>query len=185
MHASNSYGMVRFYTLAIKEKGFEKRSLPSGYSLEVWRPRLDGFNLKGLPFGRYAIWLLFDRLGLFSNSLAGVIIIKKAKRIVHRSLVTPKWYRFPDMSSSDLQIGDVWTSEDERGRGLAKFAINEIHRQWAPSCITMWYLVSDSNLESINLIESFGYNLIALGKRTNPGKIHALGRFRITNWLSG
>ena len=181
MQSSND--VVRFYALNTGELVLKDYSLPSGYSLDIWYPRHNGLNLKGLPFNRYAVWWVFDHIGLFANSLAGVVMIKKGNRMVHRSLVTPKWYRFPNMTSNELQIGDVWTTEDQRGHGLAKIAINEIHRQWGASCEKMWYLVGDENLGSIKLIEAFGYKLCALGERTKPGNIRALGKFQITNWL--
>lgn len=176
--------MVRFYTLPSHERITFSGSLPDGYSVEVWRPRNDGLALKGLSFRKYAVWWLFDRIGLFSNSLAGVIMIKHGRRIVHSSLVTPKWYRFPEMAPGDLQIGDVWTAEDQRGRGLAKIAISEIHQRWGRSFDQMWYIVSDDNKASIRLAKSLGYGLSATGVRTKPGNISAIGQFRATKRLA-
>lgn len=176
--------MVRFYTLNSHQQVINNRKLPEGYSLEVWRAKTDGLNLKGLRYRHFAIWWLVDRLGLFSNPFVGAVMIKQGQRIVHHSLVTPKWHRFPDMGSADLQIGNVWTSEDQRGLGLAKIAINEIHCQWASGFTKIWYLVGDDNFISIKLIESCGYQLTAIGVRTKPYKIQALGQFRVTRWVS-
>lgn len=177
-------GEIHFYTLKSNQQLTCDRKLPDGYSVEVWRARADGLNLKGLPYRKFAIWWLLDRIGLFSSPHVGGVLVRNGQRIVHHSLVTPKWYRFPNMGSTDLQIGNVWTSEDQRGRGLAKIAINEVHRQWASQCSEFWYLVGADNLASIGLIESCGYKLTAIGKRTKPYKILAFGRFRVESWIS-
>ena len=154
-------------------------ALPPGYRVETWRPQRDGLPDR-LPYRPFAIWWLFDRLGLFANRNAGVAMIFDGQRLVHRSLVTPRWYRFPDMGARDLQIGDTWTEPEHRGRGLAKAAIGAIHDQWAGQYERMWYLTEASNEASVRAIEACGYALAGTGERTRRLGLSALGRFVIT-----
>jgi RimJ/RimL family protein N-acetyltransferase len=152
---------------------------PEGYSAKIWKPARDGLPADPLPLRPFAIWWLFDRLRIFANRQVGVLMIQKGPHLVHRSLVTPRWYRFPDMGKDDLQIGDTWTHPDHRGKGLAKAAIAAIHDRWAGGHRRMWYLVGDDNRASVAVIEACGYRLAGVGERTRPFGLSPLGRFVI------
>jgi RimJ/RimL family protein N-acetyltransferase len=154
-------------------------SLPTRYRIETWRPQRDGLPDR-LPYRPFAIWWLFDRLGLFSSRHAGVAMIFEGDRLVHRSLVTPRWYRFPDMGPRDLQIGDTWTDEAHRGKGLARAAIGAIHAHWAGQYERMWYLTEADNRASVRVIEACGYALAGSGERTRRLGLAALGQFVVT-----
>lgn len=153
--------------------------LPDGYSVKIWQPARDGLPVPPLPFRPFAAWWLFDRLRIFANRGVGVLMILKDQRLVHRSLVTPRWYRFPDMGKDDLQIGDTWTHPDHRKKGLARAAIGAIHGHWDSRYRRMWYLVDDGNLASVAVIEACGYRLAGEGERTKPFGLSPLGRFVI------
>lgn len=155
-------------------------SLPEGYTVHTWRPARDGRPGAPLTGRIFSIWWLFDRLRLFANRNAGVLMIREGERLAHRSLVTPRWYRFPFMRRTDLQIGDTWTEEADRGRGLARAAIAAIHAEWAGQFERMWYVVDDDNTASIKVIEACGYELIGRGERTRPLGLGLLGRFVLT-----
>ena len=131
------------------------------------------------------VWWLFDRLGIFANPHSGVLMILDADKIVHRSLVTPRWFRFPEMGRRDLQIGDTWTDPGHRSRGLAKAALAAIHERWEGTYERMWYLVEEGNLPSVRVIENCGYRLAGTGERTRPLGIGAFGRFVITPASTG
>lgn len=170
-----------FYVLGAGQPLASDTALPPGYRVETWLPSRDGVPGDPLPYRPFAIWWLFDRLGVFANRQAGVAMIFHGSRLVHRSLVTPRWYRFPDMGPHDLQIGDTWTDEEHRGRGLAKAAIGAIHQLWSGQYETMWYLVGNDNDASVRVIEACGYRLLGTGERTRPLGITALGQFVITD----
>ena len=144
-------------------------------SIETWRPGRDGIPKFGLPMWPFVIWWIFHHLRIFSNPNCGVLIIKENDQIVHRSLVTPKWRRFPEMHKDDLQIGDTWTSRDARGRGLAGRAIAAIHEEWTGQFRKIWYLTSSQNVPSVKVVEKAGYSLAGIGRRTHS----LVGRFII------
>lgn len=99
--------------------------------------------------------------------------------MLHRLVVTPRWYRFPFMEIDDLQIGAVWTRPEARGQGLARAAIAEAHRLFGEGPRRFWYVVDAGNSASISLIESCGYRLVGTGLRMRPFGVALLGRFRL------
>lgn len=168
-----------FYSIGAEQALACATSSPPGYRIRIWQPRRDGLPSAPLPFWPFTIWWLFDRLGVFANRNAGVLAIEKDGLLVHRSLVTPRWHRFPDMARRDLQIGDTWTHPDHRGLGLARAAVAAIHAHWAGGYDRMWYLVDDGNRASVRVIEVCGYRLAGVGKRTRPFGLALFGKFVI------
>lgn len=168
-----------FYSCERHEAQISTAALPEGLSVRIWLPARDGVPRGAVFSGANVVWWIWHCLGLFSNSAAGVIMFESDGRIVHRSLVSPGWYRFPNMDRQDLQIGDTWTHPAFRGRGLAKAAIQCIHSRWSGQFDRMWYLVEDNNIASIKVIEKMGYKLTGIGERTSPFGMRMLGRFKI------
>jgi RimJ/RimL family protein N-acetyltransferase len=149
--------------------------LPSGYALRIWRP---GENrLPPLRSALHLAWWAQDKLGCFATHGFAEISIWRDERLLHRLIVTPRWYRFPFMDAADLQIGAVWTRPEARGQGLARTAIGEAHRLFGEGTPWFWYVVDDGNRASVALIESCGYRLVGKGLRTRPLGIAPLGRF--------
>ncbi len=153
--------------------------VPPGVSASIWRPGSDGFPARG-RLGTNLAWWLFTRLGLFSRPDFAEVSLLRDGQVVHRLIVTPKWYRFPDMAAGDLQLGDLWTAPEARGQGLARAAIALTHHHLAGRVDRIWYVVAADNAASIRLIEGCGYRLVGRGIRTRPLGVGALGRFRIT-----
>jgi RimJ/RimL family protein N-acetyltransferase len=170
-----------FYRLGASEPSLCAARLAPGYEIQTWHPGRDGPPGAVLPRWPYIVWWLFDRLLVFSNPHAGVLMIRYRDHVVHRSLVTPRWFRFPEMGRNDLQIGDTWTDPEHRGKGLAKAALAAIHEHWAGKYDQMWYLVGEDNVASVRVIETCGYRLVGRGKRTRPIWLGILGRFVITS----
>lgn len=153
--------------------------LPTTYRTVTWRPQHDGQPKYGLPLWPNYLWYFWHKLGLFANAHAGVLMIFDDALLVHRSLVTPRWYRFPNMAKNDLQIGDTWTHPSYRGKGLAKAAILAIHLQWKDQFYRMWYVAEAENTASIRVIRALGYTCIGEGQRTSRLGLRALGQFRL------
>jgi GNAT superfamily N-acetyltransferase len=170
----------RFYRIAADQLSPYHPVLAQNYSVKTWEPNRDGRPTRDVLPKAYDIWWIFDKLRVFANPNVGALMIFDGAILVHRSLVTPAWFRFPEMARDDLQIGDTWTAESHRGRGLAKQAIAAIHHHWAGRFARMWYLVEDENLASIRVIEAFDYQLVGTGKRTRPLYGPMFGQFVIT-----
>jgi RimJ/RimL family protein N-acetyltransferase len=159
--------------------------LASGYESLFWRPSLHRICPPGCSLYPFLIWWLMHLLWLFRNREYGVFLIRNGSQWVHRSVVTPGFFRFPFMDVGDLQVGDVWTAESERGRGLASFALLSIlnadrHRQRS-----YWYLVDESNLASIRVAERANFRRTALGTRTSRCGVRFFGAYRIREQFRG
>ena len=69
------------------------------------------------------MWWLLHLLHVFANRDYALLLIDVDDRLVHRTGVYPRYLRFPFMATGDLQIGNTWTDEACRGRGLAGSAM--------------------------------------------------------------
>jgi RimJ/RimL family protein N-acetyltransferase len=146
-----------------------------------WRPARDGLPPPALASLHNRIWWLFDRTGVFANRGCGVQMLHCGDRLVHTSLVTPRYFRFPEMGARDLQIGATWTDPEFRGRGYGKLAVKAIHDAWAGEFDQMWYLVEEDNTPSIRVIEACGYRLRGVGRRQALPGLGPLGQYKITD----
>jgi RimJ/RimL family protein N-acetyltransferase len=156
------------------------RALPPGIEAAFWQPHRNGFPQGLFSGATNRAWWAVDKLHLFARHDFTVIALHRQGRLLHRLLVSPKWYRFPDMDAADLQIGMLWTDPEARGQGLAKCAVTAAHRKFAGRFRRMWYLVDEDNLPSRRLIESIGYHKVGQGERTARFGLRALGQFKMT-----
>ena len=146
--------------------------------LRLWRPHTDGLPRHRARYGTNLFWWAADRLGAFTSHDFTEVSLWRDDRLLHRLVLTPRWYRFPFMAPGELQIGDLWTDPAARGGGLARTAIAEAHRL-AVKAKRLWYLVDAGNRPSIALIESCGYRCIGIGRRTQPFGFRPAGRFQL------
>lgn len=170
--------IVRFYRNDGAQPAPSRLPLP-GTSTRLWRPLWDGFPPPGSRRLSNAIWWAFEGAGLFARDGFAELSIWRDKRMLHRMIVTPRWYRFPFMDARDLQLGDLWTHPDARGRGLARAAVGEALRRFGGGGTNFWYLTPSNNQQSIRLIESCGFSFIGTGCRTRPLGNPWLGRFKL------
>ena len=154
-------------------------SLPEGYTCSFWRPGLFRVVPPGLPGLPFATCWLMHFLGVFSNREYGVLMIHCRGELVHRSVVFPRYFRFPFMGDTDLQIGYTWTRELHRGKGLAGFAIQAIRdRDPRPDRI-YWYVCEEANLASIRVVEKLGFRKAGDCVRVSRFGLRLLGAFII------
>lgn len=155
-------------------------SLPGGFVCETWHPSLFSSRPKGMPVFPFAVWWLFHILHVFWNREYGLFLIRQNGKIVHRSVITPGYLRFPFMQREDIQVGDTWTDPAVRGRGLATFALENILRAPRNRNRTCWYVVEADNTASIRVVEKAGFMLAGRGSRTRRFGLGVLGQFRLT-----
>ncbi len=174
---------IRFYRRGGEAPAADALGLPQGCELRIWRPSEDGLPPGGPDAGENRVWFTLDRLGLLASGSFEELSVWRNGKILHRLIVTPRWFRFPFMAASDLQIGALWTAPEARRIGLATAVIAEAHRRHAAPGRCFWFLVDDGNAASIGLAEACGYHLIGTGRRTRPMGISVLGRFRLESEL--
>jgi RimJ/RimL family protein N-acetyltransferase len=82
------------------------------------------------------------------------------------------------MTHNDLQVGDVWTDVRYRGRGLATYGLERAIELAGDQTRRIWYVVEESNVPSIRLVEKVGFACVARGIRTQRLGMSLLGAFQ-------
>jgi RimJ/RimL family protein N-acetyltransferase len=153
----------------------------AGYAF-LWRPTLSSIMPPGANGGKsWALWWGFHWLRVFGNREYSVCAIICQGKVVHRSGVFPRYFRFPFMDQSSLQIGDTWTDPEYRGKGLAVRAIQEVVQHYGVRR-DLWYVVEKDNTASIRVIEKVGFSLVGIGGRSPRFGIRVLGKYHIDNF---
>ena len=155
------------------------RPLPDGYTLDVWRPAGSAVP-PGCSGPKWWVWALFQRAGVFRSDQYGAVLILRGSRLVHRSSLFPKYFRFPFMRDEDVQVGDTWTEPSERGRGLAAAALAAAAQRALRPGASLWYLTTADNEASIRVARSAGLARVGTGVRTRRLGLRVLGDFRMT-----
>lgn len=153
--------------------------LPTGYDLTRWRPSPTRPFPAGAAGARWFVWAAFHYSKVFSGNDYSVIEIRRDSAVVHRSSVFPRYFRFPFMHPSDLQVGDTWTHPAERGRGLARAALGAAVDLARVRGRRLWYLTTEDNRASMRVAEAAGLRLAGRGRRRARFGIRALGAFEL------
>jgi lipopolysaccharide/colanic/teichoic acid biosynthesis glycosyltransferase/RimJ/RimL family protein N-acetyltransferase len=156
-----------------------RASLDKDLRWEVWKPSLRSLWPKGMKTGRllwFARWLM-HYLHVFATREYSMFLIRNGERIVHRSVITPKYFGRPSMNKEDLGIGCVWTEPEYRGRGLGTYAIQEIIRLMSKPGRFFWYITRKGNFSSIAAAEHAGLLRVGIGTRTRRLGLRILGAF--------
>lgn len=154
----------------------------SEYSISIWQPGNDMFSLPNVSPVILVAWQLCHYAGIFKNKELSIFMIHYKSVAIHRSVIYPKYFRYPFMNNSDLQIGNTWTHPDHRGKGLASFAINYIVRKLGKPGRRFWYVVDKNNASSIRVIEKCHFNKYGEGIRTKRCNTLLLGSFVIVKY---
>ena len=153
--------------------------LPAGYRWELWRPKLSSVVPLAMPKLRFAGWWLLHFMRVFRNRDYSMLLIYHQGQVVHRSVICPKYFRFPFMGDAVLQVGDTWTSDTHRGKGLATFTLQEILRSETQAGRLYWYVVETENRPSILVAEKAGFSRVGIGIRAPRFGIRLLGSYII------
>lgn len=160
----------------------EKKNFPTAFPgiVEIWTPTALQVKPKGLGWFPFGVWWLFHHTYIFKSRAYKVYLIRVAGVVVHRSCLFPHFFRFPFMNADDLQIGDIWTAESERRKGLSELIINQIINDCNNK--TIWFLCEAENRASESLARGAGMELYGVGRRTSLFGIGVLGRFVIRSY---
>jgi RimJ/RimL family protein N-acetyltransferase len=145
------------------------------YHWVLWRPGL----LPPRPAIADVAWTAMHHLHVFSNNGYCRVFAYDEGQLVHRLTVFPKWLRYPFMAANDLQIGNVWTDDRHRGRGLATAFIQKVVASFATSGRSFWYVTARDNLASRGAAEHAGFEKFGSGERCNRYGSRLLGAFEL------
>lgn len=157
--------------------------LPDEYETAFWRPSFTQRCPPGVHGSSFIVWWLFHIARVFANQDYGVLLVRRNGHVVHRSTVTPPYFRFPFMQRDDLQVGDTWTQEEERGKGLATWALRSIVAAEPQTVRRYWYLTEEINHPSLKVAARAGFRKIGTGVRTSRFGLRILGSYQLREEL--
>jgi glycosyltransferase involved in cell wall biosynthesis/GNAT superfamily N-acetyltransferase len=118
-------------------------------------------------------WLVYLPRMICGKSGFDVYSVYADGRLVHRTFLLPKCFKFPFMAENDLFVGLVWTHPSYRRKGLSQFAFrqiqNECKKNMNDSNIRFWWLVLETNTASIELAKRLGFSDFGLRARRRWG----------------
>ena len=170
---------VLFFAIDARPPGALDETLPEGYRLTVWHPTWRRWTPPALSGAKWLVWALLHYSGIFPGRRYAVVQIWHGGELVHRSPVFPKYFRFPFMQSHDLQVGDTWTDERERGRGLAVVGLRHAAAMAGAGGSRLWYVTTRANAASVRVAERAGLAQVGVGTRRNRFGLAVLGQYRI------
>ncbi len=161
-----------------------KQQIDNDFIWMLWHPTLNKIRPAGCKETSYLIWWLFKYLRVFSNQNYSVSLARHQNRIIHRTLITPRYFRFPFMEKNDLQFGDIWTDPAYRGQGIATSSIIQVANHFVKKNSKLWYIVDEKNTASIRLAEKLGFTLYGKGVRQSRLGIRTIGQYIVLDKCS-
>lgn len=151
------------------------RSLPAGFKLEIFIPNRLSITPLGLRLNfAFSIWYtLYLLLWMNQKKDYKFYTVYYGEQLVHYSVVLPKYYRFPFMEDTAIQIGPYWTKSYYRGRGLCPYVLSQIMSEYAKTKVYAYVIIRRDNVTSQRAAVKGGLIEWAYSFRT-PG---LLGKF--------
>jgi RimJ/RimL family protein N-acetyltransferase len=168
-----------FYCFGLENPTQITASLPDDYEYVLWRPSSSSIVPSGVPITPFAVWWGMHQLKVFANQDYGLFLIYHGRKLVHRSGIFPRYFRFPFMGDLDLQVGDTWTTPEYRGRGLATFALGKTVELCVKPGRKVWYVVAEDNYSSVRVVKKVGFALIGRGIKKKRLGVSSLGSYVI------
>lgn len=154
-------------------------SLEADCRLEIWKPTYRKPVPPGQPWLPFVIFWLFHEARIFANRDYGVVLIWEGDRLVHRTVVLPRYFRSPFMAPEDLQVAMTWTDPQFRGQGLALAAARTVIADARLGRRRLWYMVAAANQPSIRVAEKAGFRLYGTGSRRPRFGFNFLGAYSL------
>ncbi len=146
--------------------------------MEIWRP--DWRHILPPTLGlKFTLWWALHMCQLFRNREYSVLLIRRNKRVVHRTCLIPKYFRWPFMSDADLQVSSTWTHPEHRCLGLATFALQTAVAEWDAAGRTLWYVTCAENAPSLAVCSNIGFVMKTAAKRTFRFGLRLLGQLEL------
>jgi ribosomal protein S18 acetylase RimI-like enzyme len=175
----------RFYSWDSENTVEPAGGLPPGYSWALWKPAWTRVRPPGQPLFPSALWWLAHHFRLLANRDYAALVVSYEGRVVHRSCVYPRGLQFPPMGGDDLQIGDLWTDEAHRGKGLATFAVTHILSNLKKAGRRFWYIVPEDNRPAVRIAEGAKGTLRGAGRKIPRLGLEVFTKFILDRPISG
>lgn len=170
---------VFYYCDIEKNSSINELVLPENYQFNVWKPGYNSFLSSTGTFYPFFMWFFFHVFKIFRNRNYSIIEIIDNGKVIHRSCILPKFFRFPFMGENDLHITGTWTDENYRGKGLATKTLVYVLMLHKNENIKLWYISRQENIASIRVAKKAGFQLFGVGGIVSRFNSRFLGYFSI------
>ena len=175
-----------FYVMQSQDIPYTDESLCQDYSIHSWEPgaarMLVRLLVHDLPMKAKIQFLFFSALHylrLFRSSGYSIFTVHCGKKVVHYSVVLPKYFLLPFMEEGDVHIGPCWTRDAYRGRGIASYGVWKILESCKGRTDRFWYVSAEGNIGSNRVAERLGFIQYGKGFRAKRLGIEAISPFVI------
>lgn len=106
-----------------------------------------------------------------------VLLITIDGRIVHRTCLVPKYFRWPFMPDGDLHVSPTWTHPEHQRRGLAEYALAHLAQCYGFQGRELWYITRPENAASVAVCRACCFEFVTHLHRTSRWGSLFLGSF--------
>ena len=145
------------------------------------RPTFHNFLRYVKKYNPFLAWWLFHNLRIFRNRDFLMVCYLDGDQVVHRTCVFPPFYKFPFMNRNDIQVGDIWTKDQFRNKGMATGAMKYLLNMEEFRNRTVWYITDVENKQSLKLAEKSGFGVCSMAKKRNRMGVSFLGKYELTS----
>lgn len=130
-----------------------------------WRPSFTRVIPPNSPIAYFYFWLM-HYLKIFKNDNYCAYVIYDKNKPVSSLVCVPSLYRWSFMKSRDIQIKNVFTVGEYRGKGYAFLLVNHAISDIGIYKKSFWYMTNEENIPSQNLCKKIGFKYMGLyGRR--------------------
>ena len=125
--------------------------------IEKWSPTL----LNWIPPNSSIIYILFwvaHHFRIFKNRSYCAYKIVKDNQPISSLICVPPLFIWSFMKANDIQIKNVFTHPDYRGKRLAHNLLEAVKKLCYEDNRTFWYMTHDKNHSSLRLCEKAGFS---------------------------
>jgi GNAT superfamily N-acetyltransferase len=135
-----------------------------GLQFRTWRPGIASFIPPNSPVSYLYLWMMHV-LKIFKNRDYSAYSIIDNGRNVCSLVCVPALYKWPFMSRVDLQIKNVFTHEEYRGKGYASRLIQYTLGETLNVNRVYWYMTDEGNIPSQKLCIKIGFKYVGKYRR--------------------
>lgn len=136
----------------------------SDLQIKKWTPSLTRYIPPGSPINYLLFWIAHFVRFFKSGKYCSLSLLDRGKPIC-TMVCAPALFLWPFMGEKDIQIKNVFTHPDYRGKGLANYLLSKVLGELKDKETTFWYLTHSENHGSIALAKKAGFSFEGIYKK--------------------
>lgn len=150
---------VFVYKLNGEELIDEETYIVEDRNIEVWTPSLFNCIPPNSPNSYFFFWLM-KTLRLFKNDNYRAYSIVSNNEAICSLVCVPALNKWKFMTPDGIQIKNVFTHPDHRGKGLASNLLKYVLHKTNSSNKVFWYMTDEFNIASQKLCKKVGFRFV-------------------------